>query len=66
MPIPKNKLLYEKIKRQADLVYKKHSAYKSAYITKQYLKEAGEYEDDNKPKNLKRWFNEKLKKRWFK
>lgn len=59
MPIPKNKLLYEKIKKQADLVYDHPSAYKSGYIIKMYKKYGGEYEDDNKPKNLKRWFKEK-------
>jgi len=61
MPIPKNKLLYEKIKRQADLVYKKHSAYKSGYIVKMYKKYGGEYEDDNNKEipPLKRWYLEK-------
>jgi len=59
MPIPKNKLLYEKIKRQADLIYDHPSAYKSGYIVKMYKKYGGEYEDDNKSKNLKRWFKEK-------
>ena len=59
MPIPKDKILYDKIKKQADQVYKKHSAYKSGYVVKEYKKNGGEYINDNKPKNLKRWYNEK-------
>lgn len=59
MPIPTNKILYEKIKKKADQIYKKHSAYKSGYIVNQYLKNGGEYENDGKKKNLKRWFSEK-------
>lgn len=56
MPIPKDKILYDKIKKQADLIYEKPSAYKSGYIVKEYKKNGGEYINDNKPKNLKRWF----------
>jgi hypothetical protein len=36
MPIPKNKILYEKVKMMADEIYKKPSAYKSGYIVKKY------------------------------
>ena len=59
MPIPKDKILYDKIKKQADLIYEKPSAYKSGYIVKEYKKNGGEYINDNKPKNLKRWYAEK-------
>ena len=38
---------------------KKPSAYKSGYIFKTYKQMGGKYKDDNKTKNLKRWFNEK-------
>jgi hypothetical protein len=59
MPIPKDKILYDKIKKQADKIYLKHSAFKSGYIVNEYKKNGGEYINDNKPKNLRRWFNEK-------
>ena len=55
MPIPKDKVLYEKVKKMADTIYKKSSAYKSGYIVQEYKRRGGEYIDDSKPKNLKRW-----------
>ena len=58
MPIPKDKVLYEKVKKMADTIYKKSSAYKSGYIVQVYKRRGGEYIDDSKPKNLKRWFQE--------
>jgi len=58
MPIPKDKVLYEKIKKNADKIYDKSSAYKSGYITRMYKINGGEYIDDKKPKNLERWFKE--------
>jgi hypothetical protein len=36
MAVPKDKKLYEKAKHMADDIYKKPSAYKSAYIVKKY------------------------------
>lgn len=51
--------LYEKAKKLADSIYKKHSAYKSGYIVKTYKELGGRYQNDNKPKDLKRWFEEK-------
>jgi len=59
MPTPKDKVLYEKAKKMADEIYKKPSAYKSGYIVKKYKELGGEYIDDKKPKELKRWFSEK-------
>jgi hypothetical protein len=59
MPIPKDKILYDKIKKQADKIYLKHSAYKSGYVVKEYKKKGGEYINDNKPKLLKRWYAER-------
>jgi len=41
-----------------DIVYKEPSAYKSGAIVKKYKKIGGEYMEDNKPKNLKKWFKE--------
>lgn len=60
MPTPKDTMLYERVKKEADKIYKKSSsAYKSGYIVKKYKELGGEYIEDNKPKNLKRWFREK-------
>ena len=61
MPTPKNKKLYNLVKLEADLKYKKPSAYKSGYIVKRYKFLGGEYINDEKPKNLKRWFQEEWK-----
>ena len=58
MPIPINKDLYDRVKAEADELYKKSSAYKSGYIVKRYKSLGGLYKDDNKPKNLKSWFDE--------
>ena len=59
MPIVIDKDLYNLAKLQADSIYKKSSAYKSGYIQKLYKDMGGRYQDDNKEKKLKRWFNEK-------
>jgi hypothetical protein len=59
MSIPKDKKLYEKVKREADKVYKKHSAYKSGWIQKRYKELGGEYEGKKKNGNLSNWFKEK-------
>ena len=61
MPIVIDKKLYDLVKQKADEVYKKPSAYKSGYIVKKYKELGGEYIDDNKEKNLKRWFKEDWK-----
>ena len=53
--------LYEKAKKLADEKYSKPSAYKSGFIVKTYKELGGRYKDDNKPKNLKRWFKEDWK-----
>ena len=58
MPTPTNPYLYEMIKKHADQIFSKPSAYRSGYIVKQYKRFGGEYQDDNKPKNLKKWFEE--------
>ncbi len=59
MPIVLNKQLYENVKKEADKIYKKSSAFKSGYIVKKYKELGGKYGDDNSTKNLKRWFEEK-------
>jgi len=58
MPIVVDKKLYEEVKKEADEKYEKSSAYKSGWIVKNYKLRGGRYKDDNKPKNLKRWFKE--------
>ncbi len=59
MPIIANQELYNQVKKQANMIYKKPSAYKSGFIVKKYKELGGQYIDDNEPKNLKRWFSEK-------
>lgn len=59
MPIPKDKALYNRVKKMADEIYKKPSAYKSGYIVKTYKELNGEYIDDNQPKKLQAWFKAK-------
>jgi|688.fasta_scaffold502955_2 hypothetical protein len=58
MPIIEDKELYEKVKKYADSVYAKPSAYKSGFIVKKYKEMGGTYKDDKQPKKLKQWFNE--------
>ena len=59
MPVPKDKKLYQKVKKMADEIYKKPSAYKSGYIVKKYKELGGRFFEDNEPKELQRWFSEK-------
>lgn len=58
MPVIANPRLYNKVKREADRVYTKPSAYKSGWIVKTYKQRGGTYRNDSKPKTLKRWFLE--------
>jgi len=51
--------LYDLVKKHADEVYKKPSAYKSGFIVKTYKSLGGRYLDDHKPRNLQRWYQEK-------
>ena len=59
MPKILNQKLYDDVKKEADQIYKKSSAYKSGWIVKTYKSRGGEYKDDNKPKNLKWWYQER-------
>lgn len=61
MPTILNPSLYAIAKAEADKKYIKSSAYKSGYIVKLYKSMGGSYADDNKPKNLERWFKEDWK-----
>lgn len=59
MPTPADPKLYARAKAIADDTYKTHSAFKSGFIVKTYLRLGGTYLPDKKPKQLKRWFKEK-------
>ena len=67
MPLPTDSGLYEEARSFIMSKYKKNSAFASGAIVKHYKglfkKKYGEntppYSNDNKPKNLKRWFQEK-------
>lgn len=61
MPVINNPELYKKAKQIADEKYSKPSAYKSGFIVKTYKEMGGTYSDDDKPKNLQRWFKENWK-----
>jgi len=59
MPLVLDKRLYDAVKKHADTIYDKPSAYKSGYIVRKYLECGGRYSEDNEPKKLKVWFQEK-------
>jgi hypothetical protein len=59
MPIVNDKNLYAKVKKMADKIYDKPSAYKSGFIVKKYKELGGTYTDDKQPKELKQWFQAK-------
>jgi len=56
---PLDKTLWNKIKKQADKIYKKPSAYKSGYITKLYKESGGKFKNKKTKDGLTRWFKEK-------
>lgn len=58
MPTPANPELYRQAKETVMRRYRKSSAYSSGAIVKEYKRLGGTYIDDNKPKNLQRWFRE--------
>tara|TARA_R110001592_G_scaffold357706_1_gene661350 strand:+ start:209 stop:562 length:354 start_codon:yes stop_codon:yes gene_type:complete len=62
MPTPTNKSLYEKVKKEIYSKIKKHSAYRSGLVVKEYKKRGGKYSGE-KPKKtgLSRWFKEEWK-----
>jgi len=62
MAEPKNKTLYEKVKKKIYKKIPKHSAYRSGLIVKEYKAQGGTYvgKKDEK-KGLSRWFKEKWK-----
>jgi hypothetical protein len=59
MPIVNDPDLYESVKKKANAIYAKPSAYKSGWIVKTYKEFGGTYSDDDKPKKLKQWYQER-------
>lgn len=58
---PTNEKLWARVKREADNIYKKHSAYKSGWMVKRYKELGGKFRRaPNKPdaRPLARWFAE--------
>jgi len=55
----KNQSLYEKVKEEADLRYKKPSAYKSGWIVKTYKERGGTYTGTKPKTGLSRWYKER-------
>ncbi len=53
-----NPKIYEKAKKEADEKYKRHSAYKSMYITKRYKEMGGKYSGSRKKASTTRWNKE--------
>ena len=58
MPIILDQELYDEVKEDADAKYKKHSAYKSMWIQKEYKNRGGKFKDDGKERELTRWKKE--------
>lgn len=61
MSQPINKTLYEQVKKKADTIYKKPSAYKSGYIVQEYKRQGGKYRAITKDRPLADWFKEDWK-----
>ena len=60
MPEPKNKKLYEEVKKEVYKKYPKNSTYRSGLLVQEYKKRGGTYEGkENKSSGLNRWFKEK-------
>ena len=54
MAEPTNKKLYDKVKQEADKKFAKPSAYKSAWIVREYKKQGGKYKGKRKSTELKK------------
>lgn len=59
MPVvPKNKELYEKIKKEVYKKNPKHSLFRSALIQKIYKSEGGTYSGEKSEMNINKWFKQ--------
>ncbi len=61
MSKPSNINLYNKIKQEAESIYKKPSSYKSGWIVKEYKRRGGKYKGTKTDNGLTRWFLEDWK-----
>jgi hypothetical protein len=61
MSKPFNINLYNKVKQEAEIIYKKPSAYKSGWIVKEYKRRGGKYKGTKTDNGLTRWFLEDWK-----
>ena len=61
MAEPIDKELYLDVKKYADSVYSKPSAYKSGFIVKTYKERGGRYSGDKGNQPIARWFKEDWK-----
>jgi len=59
MNVPNDTKLYNKVKREADKIYQKPSAYKSGYIVKKYKELGGTYSGKKTSLGLTSWYKEK-------
>jgi hypothetical protein len=48
MNVPLDEKLYQQVKKMADIIFVKPSAYKSGWIVKTYKKQGGEYSGSKK------------------
>jgi hypothetical protein len=56
---PENPQLYEKIKKEINVIYPKNSAYRSMAYIKKYKEMKGTFIEDGKSRPLQRWQQEK-------
>jgi len=56
---PLDLALYERVKKMADKVYNKPSAYKSSFLVKKYKELGGKYSGKKTKEGLARWHKEK-------
>jgi len=61
MPRPNNPQLYANVKKRVYGRIRKHSAYRSAQVVKEYKKEGGTYSGDRSKGKLTQWFKEEWK-----
>jgi hypothetical protein len=56
---PLDEKLYQQVKKMADIIFVKPSAYKSGWIVKTYKKQGGEYSGSKTKEGLTAWFKAK-------
>ena len=59
MNVPTDIILYRQVKKEADKIYMKPSAYKSGYIVKKYKSLGGTYTGKKTTEGLTSWYKEK-------